>query len=134
MSLLNNIFNIDEMEINSINKKYLKIFIVMILLIIGLLVIKKDCYYENDLLFNDNSIILIVDKDILNKIKTKKTLFVNKIESNYSINKIIDDGNICYIDIKLDINIENISNTKYKVLLGKETIFEYIVRIIKKIT
>ena len=134
MRLLNNIFNTDDTEINKANKRYFKILIVIIFLIIGLLIIKRDYYYENNLLINDDSILLLVDKDTINKIKTKKIVLIDNIESNYRINKIINDGNICYIDIKLDVSIENISDTKYKILLGKETIFEYIIRVIKKIS
>ena len=134
MNTLNNIFNTDEIEINSVNKKYSKILLIIIILVSSLLLIKKDYYYENILLIDDNNIFLLVDKDVINSVKDKKTILVNKISNNYSINRIIDKGDICYMDIKLNTNISNISNTKYKTLLGKESVFEYIIRTIKKVS
>lgn len=134
MNTLNNIFNTDEIEINSVNKKYSKILLIIIILVSSLLLIKKDYYYENILLIDDNNTFLLVDKDVINSVKDKKTILVNKISNNYSINRIIDKGDICYMDIKFNTNISIISNTKYKILLGKESIFEYIIRTIKKVS
>ena len=133
MDLLNNVFNVDDNEINKFNIKYIKVLIITILLIVTLFIIKKDYYYGNDIIISENMMAIVVDKSVLNKVKNKNTILVNEIENKYSINKIIDEGNICYIDITLNTDIENISNSKYKILLGKETIFEYIIRVIKKV-
>ena len=134
MNLLDNVFNTDKLEINMVNKKYLIVFCFLIILLVIILLIKKDYYYENNLILGDERIILLVDKDKINEVKNKKKVLINEIESDYSINKIIDEENVCYVDIKLYTNITNISNQKYKILLGKETIFEYIIRIIRKIS
>ena len=129
-----NIFNTDEMEINITNKKYFIFLIIIIFIIIGLLTIKKDYYYENNLLQDEGSFMLLAEKDVVNTIKDKRTILINGIKNNYNINKIIDNGNVCYIDIKIDVDIENISSGKYKILLRKETFFEFIIRVIKKIS
>lgn len=134
MNLFNNIFNADTIEIIKINKNYLRLILVILLLFAILFLIKKDYYYENNLLINNDNIFLLVDKKMINEIKKAKTILVNKIENDYSINKIIDQGDICYVDISLYANIENILDNKYQILLGKETVFEYIIRIIKKIS
>lgn len=134
MNLLNQVFNLDNDEINRVNKNYLIVFLIMMMLLVVVLFLKKDYYYENDLVFNEDSIILLVDKNDINKIKDKQSILINKIKSDYSINKIIDQGNICYVDINLKTSITNISQGKYKILLGKETIFEYIIRIIRKVS
>ena len=134
MNLLNQVFNLDKDEINRVNKNYLIVFLLMMVLLIVVLFLKKDYYYENSLLFNEDSIMLLVNKDEINKIKDKQSILINEIRSDYSINRIIEEGNICYVDIDLKTNISNISQSKYKILLGKETIFEYIVRIIKKVS
>lgn len=133
MDLLNNVFNVDDNEINKFNIKYIKVLIITILLIVTLFIIKKDYYYGNDIIISENMMAIVVDKSVLNKVKNKNTILVNESENKYSINKIIDEGSICYIDITLNTDIENISNSKYKILLGKETIFEYIIRVIKKV-
>ena len=129
-----NIFNTDEMEINITNKKYFIFLIIIIFIIIGLLTIKKYYYYENNLLQDEGSFMLLAEKDVVNTIKDKRTILINGIKNNYNINKIIDNGNVCYIDIKIDVDIENISSGKYKILLRKETFFEFIIRVIKKIS
>ncbi len=134
MNLLNQVFNLDNDEINRVNKNYLIVFLIMMMLLVVVLFLKKDYYYENDLVFNEDSIILLVDKNDINKIKDKQSILINKIKSDYSINKIIDQGNICYVDINLKTSITNIFQGKYKILLGKETIFEYIIRIIRKVS
>lgn len=132
MNLLDDVFNIDDIEINKVNKKYIMVLLIICLLITGLFLIKKDYYYENKIIVDDNKTLLLVDKDKVNEVKKKKIILINEIETNYSINKIIDDRNICYMDI--NVNIENISSENYKILLGKETIFEYIIRVIKKVS
>ncbi len=131
---MNQVFNLDNDEINRVNKNYLIVFLIMMMLLVVVLFLKKDYYYENDLVFNEDSIILLVDKNDINKIKDKQSILINKIKSDYSINKIIDQGNICYVDINLKTSITNIFQGKYKILLGKETIFEYIIRIIRKVS
>ena len=134
MLLFNDIFNQDDIKINYFNKRYLKIIIVIvIILFLVLFLIKKNYYYENDIIQNSDGIILLVDKDMINSIKRQRTIVINNIESDYDINKVINDKDICYLEINLKTDIKNIEKAKYKIFLGKETILEYIIRIIKKV-
>ena len=134
MNLLNNILDTDQIQINKFSKVYIKILLGMLILLLLLLLIKKNYYYENELIYDNTNIILLSDKNTINKIKNSKVILVNDIESDYSINRIIDKNDTCYVDIKLNSNIEGFSSGKYKILLGKETILEYFIRIIKKVS
>ena len=134
IDLLNDIFNIEQIEINRLIKKYFKILIVIIILSITLLFyIENDCYYTNNLVTGEDSILLVVDKEMVNEVQNKSNIFVNDISSNYSINRIIPDGDICYIDVNLGTNIIDNGDMKYKIFLGKEKMIEYFIRTIKKI-
>ena len=134
MNLLNDIFDSEQIEINMITKKYLKIFIIIIILLITFLFyIEKNNYYANSLIIGEDSILLVVDKKMVNEVKNENSLIVNNISSNYSINRIIPDGDICYIDINLETNILNGQEKEYKIFLGKEKMIEYLIRIIKMI-
>ena len=135
MKLLNNIFDLDQIEINKINKICLRALIIIVwILFVGVVFIKKDYYYENVLIKENDNIIFLVDKDEMNNIQNKEGVLINKIQSKYSINKIISCEDICYVDINITTNMENITGNKYKILLGKERIIEYLIRIIKKRT
>lgn len=132
--LLHNVFNQDDIKVDYFNKKCLLVMIIVIVtLLIMVFTIKKDYYYENIITQSDTSIILLAHKNMVNIIKRNKSILVNDIESDYSINKIVDGKNICYIDINLKTNILNIYNLEYKIFLGKETIFEYLIRIIRNV-
>ena len=132
MNLLNSVFNIDKIEAMKVNRNYLFIFLAIVFLLGIFLIIKKDYYYENIFLKEDDNYILLVEKNMVNLIKNRNKILVNKIESDYSINNIIDKNDTCYVYIKLSTTISNIQDNKYQVLIGKETIFEYIVRVIRK--
>lgn len=131
MNLLNNIFSYDNMEINKVNKRYILIFSLLIILILLLMIIKKDNYYENTFTVIDNSIVLLVDKNYVNKIKDNKKIIIDNIDCEYSINSVESLNDMYMVNIKIDIKI-NVNNGSYKLYLGKERIFDYIVRIIKK--
>lgn len=131
MNLLNNIFSYDNMEINKVNKRYILIFSLLIILILLLMIIKKDNYYENTFTVIDNSIVLLVDKNYVNKIKDNKKIIIDNIDCEYSINSVEPLNDMYMVNIKIDIKI-NVNNGSYKLYLGKERIFDYIVRIIKK--
>ena len=131
-NLLNEIFNPEQIEIIMVNQRYLKIFgITVFFLIVSLFLLSKNYYYENVMIIKDDKVLLVVDKKIINDITKKSKIIVNDISSNYSINNIISDGDICYIDIKLETNIINNQNMKYKIFLRKERMIEYFIRIIK---
>ena len=132
MNLLNNLFSTEDIEIVNVNRKYL-IIIVMVLLVIGLLLmINKDNYYINRFNVIDNEIMLLVEKEYINKIKNSKNIIINDVENIYSINSIMPLDNNFLVSIKLNMEIKNITEGDYKIYLGKERLFDYIIRIIGK--
>ena len=131
MNLLNNLFNAEDMEIVSVNKKYVVITTVFLVFISLLLVIKKDSYYVNNFSINENEINLIVEKEYINRIKKSNIIIISGVESKYSINSIMPIENNFLVNIKLD-TIENITMGEYKIYLGKERLFDYIIKVIKK--
>lgn len=132
MNLLNNLFNTEDIEIVNVNKKYL-IIVIIVLVVIGLLlIINKKNYYINKYNVIDDEIILLVEKEYINKIKNSKNITINDVENTYSINTIMPLDNNFLVSIKLNIRIKNISEGDYKIYLGKERLFDYIIRIIRK--
>lgn len=131
MNLLNNLFNAEDMEIVSVNKKYVVITTVFLVFISLLLVIKKDNYYVNNFSIIENEINLIVEKEYINRIKKSNIIIISGVESKYSINSIMPIENNYLVNIKLD-TIENITMGEYKIYLGKERLFDYIIKVIKK--
>ena len=135
MNIMNSIFNYEKKSIKRLNKFYLIVLIVItIIIILTLLTAERDYYYENIISLIDNKIVLIVEKKHINDIKNSKKILVNGIESSYSINKITPEKEVCLIDISLKPNIAIDKNYKYKILIRKEKIIEYIIRIIEEIS
>ena len=132
MNLLNNIFNTEDIEIVNVNRKYLVIFIIVLLFISLVLLINKKNYYISKFNVIDNEIILLVEKEYVNKIKNSNGIIINDIENRYSINSITSLNNDFLVSINIDTEIKNIDEGSFKIYLGKEKMFDYIVRIIKK--
>ncbi len=133
MNLLINLFDIDKREISNVNKKSVILFLMFVLIIIALVLFtKKNNYYTNEFTMVDNNIVLLVEKEYINTIKNNKKIIINDINFSYSINTISPVNDIYMVDIKLNNAIKNINTGKYKIFLGKESLFDYIVRIIKK--
>ncbi len=131
MSLLNDLFNSDDIEISNINKLYLLISIVIIIFIGLLLIIKKDNYYSNSFSFINDEVVVLVEKEYINEIQNSKTIYLDDIKCDYSINKIEPIDNSFLVNISLKTKIENIKNGNYKIIIGKERIFDYIIKTIK---
>ena len=132
MNMLDSLFNNDEIEIEKTNKKYLIKLIFLIVIIIALLIIKKDNFYSDSFTIVENDITLLVDKNYVNIVKNNSKIMIDNIENEYSINKITSSDNVYMISINLNTKINNIVNGEYKIYLGKESLFDFIVRIIKK--
>lgn len=132
MNLLSKAFNHDDIEIITLNKKYYLVLIIVFLLIISLLFIQKDNYYINSYSIRDEEVILLVEKNYVDRIKNIKEIIINDIKCGYSINKITPVDSSFLISINLNMKIKNTNYGIYKVKIGKEKLFEYIVRIIKK--
>lgn len=131
MSLLNSLFDTDEIELIKVNKKFFKILIIMLLLIIFSLLIKKTNYYSNTFTISDKKALLLVEKDYINEINNNKKIIIDNIENEYSIEKITPSDDIYIVKVKLKTKID-IKSGVYKIYLGKESLFDYIFRIIKK--
>ena len=131
MNLLNSLFNYDDIEITKVNKRYIVMLMVIIIITIAIVLIKKNISYINTFTIIDDSVILLVDKDYINKIKNINKIIIDDIEFDYSINGIEPLNDVCMVSIKTNTKLNNITSGKYKILLGKERIFDYIVRIIK---
>ncbi len=134
--------NISEYEEFDDNKLYLKTFIysfvvgfLLVLCIIGLIYLKKNTYYENKLIVDSNETMTYVLKEDVNKIVNNHELMINQKKYYYKINELelINDVNPGYL-VRLKIyNFDNYvkdSNLEYKVLVKKESIFNYLLRII----
>ena len=132
MNLLSNLFDSDNLEIIQVNKKYILVFIAILLLIGILLFIKKENYYLNSYTVSESGIVIIVENDYFNEIKKQREIIINDIKCGYSINKITPVDNNVLVGISLNTKIENISSGIYKVYLGKERLFDYVIRIIRK--
>lgn len=131
MNLLNNMFDTCDMEIINTNRKYFILAIVILIFVISLLMIKKDNYYSNNFSVSDNGVVLLAEKGVINKIKENNKIIISDIENSYSINTITALDNSFLIDINLDTTIKNVNSGDYKIYLGKERLFDYIIRIIK---
>ena len=133
MNLLNSFFDVDMSEISNINRKSVILLIIIITLIIGILLcLKKNYYYVGEYNIVNNEMILLVEKDYLNKLKKTKNIIINDIENSYSINTITPVDENYLVNIKLNNTIKNIQTGKYKIFIGKENLFDFILRIIKK--
>ena len=130
MNLLCNIFDTDRIRIMEVNKKYMVLFIVGLFVIVSLLFIKKNYYYTNTITSVGEENVLVVEKEMLNNIKNNNKIIVNSIEYDYSINRVEVFDDVCFVYIN---SIQSsISNNTYKIYIGKESVFEYIIRILKK--
>ena len=130
MSLLNDIFDTDRIKIMEVNRKYMIVLIIILIIIICLLFTEKKHFYTNTITNVGESIVLIVEKEMVNHIKNNKKIIIDDIENDYSINRIevLQDMSFIYVDLKYN----DIHSNTYKIYLGKETVLEYIIRILKK--
>jgi len=131
MNLLNSIFNIDDLEIKKTNKKHFIIFVFLMIVLIMLLLVEKNKYYVNSFTIIDKKIALLVENDRIDDVKENNKIIINNIMCNYSIKKIESVDNSFIVYIKIDVIIDNLSSGKYMINLGKERLFEYVIRIIK---
>lgn len=130
MSLLNDIFDTDRINIMEVNKKYMIMLVVVCVFISILLIIEKKKYYTNTITNVGEKTVLVVEKNMIDSIKSNKKIIINDLENNYSINRIEVLQDLCFVYVDLEYN-DFYSNT-YKIYLGKERVLDYIIRILKK--
>jgi len=107
----------------------------LVLLIVIMNLLKKDLYYENNLIIESNqyATINVLLKD-LNIVKNNNYIIIDNKKYYYNISEIeiINDINLYYqVKLKLDNNLLVNSINSCKILVRKENIFNYIVREIK---
>lgn len=138
--------NIDKVEIKEYyrNEVSLEIKAFMYSLVIGFLLVllivimnllKKDLYYVNNLIIEGNQYATInVLLEDLKFIENNNYLIIDNKKYYYKVVEIeiINDINLYYqVRLKLDNNLLINSINSYKILIRKENIFNYIVRVIK---
>lgn len=138
--------NIETLDINLMKKNNKsienKLFIycsvvgfLLIFLAVIMCLSNKDLYYQNNVfIVNQKQAILYVMPNDLNIIKDNKFLVIDNNKYYYEINKIdlISDKSLYYqinLYMKNDLLINSFSS--YKILLRKESLLSYMLRIIK---
>ena len=132
--------NIDEY--NHIYKKelfYIKDFVLIItLLLIVVAIILNNINYEkyyinSGVITSDKMLKILVEEDKLDEVVTNRRLKIKNKEFAYTIDSISDTlyGTTYYYEVFLNVDISddlNIVNNvlKFKILLSKKTILEYI--------
>lgn len=138
--------NKDKIEIKDYYKNEVcletKVFIyslvigfLLVLLIVIMNLLKKDLYYENNLIIESNQYAIInVLLEDLKLIESNNYLIIDNKKYYYKIMEIeiINDINLYYqVKLRLDNNLLVNSINSCKILVRKENIFNYIVRVIK---
>ena len=126
-----NIFNDSDRELVSNAFKYnICFFTIMIIIIMMLVFIKKECYYQNIISFIDeNNANIIVNKENIDIIKNHNELLLNDLSIKYNIDNIKENDDYYLLKIHFDIGI-NSSQNIYKIYLNNEPLIKYIIRVI----
>ena len=129
---MNSVFDSDRIIIFHKVKVYGILSVLMVIfLIVGLLLVKKDHIYENNLYFSAlDRACLFTNKETLAILKKKKKIFVDKVEYDFIIEKIEKKDNLYLVNISFPIELKT-QEEKYQIVLGKESILEFIIRIVK---
>lgn len=130
MNILSDIFDTDRIRIMEDKRKYMVILIVIFLIITILFIHEKDRYYTNTITNVGDQKVLIVEKDMIDSIKSSNKIIIDDLESDYSINRTEVLQDVCFVYINLEYN--DIHNNTYKIYLGKERVLDYIIRILIK--
>lgn len=138
--------NIESLDIKLFNKNIKsienKLFVycsvvgfLLVLLIVIMCLLEKDLYYQNEIyIVNQKEAILYILPNDLEIIKDNKFLIVNNKKYYYNIGdiKLISDKALYYqISLYIDNDLLVDSFNSCKILLRNESLFRYIVRIIK---
>lgn len=141
------------MDIRTFNSSFenksinlLKPFIVvftLIVIILTILIFKNDFndyYIGTGIVNKENTVLILVDVGDINHIIKGNKIIIERTTFSYKINSISDDIieygtnylKKVYLDISLPdyLNIVN-NNIKYQILVDKDTIFNYIFKMIK---
>ena len=127
--------NVFDLEYQKIINLTIRIGIITLgiitILFLLLIFIKKDKGYHNNIVFVDNQhAYIVMDKDLVNDIKLQKEVWLNEVKYDFIIDKIEKKNNIYlgYISFSYELNLD--VNT-YQIILGKERLLNYILRVMK---
>lgn len=139
--------NVDNIEIVSYDKNSkvsleLKVFLcslvvgfLLVCLVVVMNLLKKDLYYQNNLIIISNhNVMFNVLKDDLDIIKDNSYLIIDNKKYYYHISSIelVNDINVYYrVNLDLDNNLLVNSINSFRILIREESLFNYIVRIVR---
>jgi len=129
---LEKVYDSNYLEISYYNLKYGIITLIMVIVILFvLLIIRKNYYYINSISFTgENTGVIIVDKSRINDIKEINKMILGDMVISYNVEKILEKDDVYLLDVKFEEELE-VNTNIYKVVLFKENILEYIIRIMK---
>lgn len=129
---MNDILDSDYYNVNKILIKYCLYLMLSLIIIIAILIlVVKKRYYQNLIYYvNDKKISIIVDTNNLNKVKNNKYITIDGVDYKYNIDKIEKKDNFYIVTIDMSLNLKSNSET-YKILLEKENLLQYLIRIIR---
>ena len=127
---MNDILDSDYYNVNKILIKYCLYLMLSLIIIIAILIlVVKKRYYQNLIYYvNDKKISIIVDTKNLNKVKNNKYITIDGVDYKYNIDKIEKKDNFYIVTIDMSLNLKSNSET-YKILLEKENLLQYLIRI-----
>ena len=124
-----------DMKDRTIKSNLLLIIVCVLLVttIIFSLCYKKEKYYENYIVINDNNTYIIADRNKLDILKNNNKLIVDNEEYSYKIKEISKEQEMLKVRISVDFDrcyVDNIS-FKYRVHDNDERLIKYVLNIIK---
>ena len=129
----NNLFDDDYIKIHDCILKYIFICILFFIIISFLLfVLKKECQYQNIIDFiNPNEAYLVVDSYIVEKIIDNNKIELDNVMYDYSVLKVTKEEMMYLVYIKFEIDELIVNTNKYSIKLDDESLYKYIIRIMK---
>lgn len=125
--------DIFDEKVNIKSYFYLIFLFCMIILLIGLLFIRKDFLISGNIIFNDKqNVVIQISESYINKLDKTK-IEIEGIKYTYNINKISKsdiNNKIYFLEITLNESVVYEAN-KYFISLGNESIISYLIRIIR---
>lgn len=125
--------DIFDEKVNIKSYFYLIFLFCMIVLLIGLLFIRKDFLISGNIIFNDKqNVVIQISESYINKLDKTK-IEIEGIKYTYNINKISKsdiNNKIYFLEITLNESVVYEAN-KYFISLGNESIISYLIRIIR---
>lgn len=113
------------------------ISLLLVILLLCMTCLEKNKYYDNQVIVKENKLITIVKYSDITKLLDSNKILINKKYYNYHVNNIsFVDGN--YNNYCVELSFDLSDNYKlennildYRVLISKESILKFFVRIVK---